>query len=137
MVLIFHQHIWLPRHMDSAKCECSCYTKQSKEYSTLKNHKLFSKEPTVTLRSKNKVLKLATSFCICQFHYSCGASYICRRSKDLLYHNGQSLIIWLSKVQCILLLFLFITIITHINSVNTWRVWCAVTLFHFFLLNSI
>lgn len=51
----------------------------------------------VTLRLKEKLPRLATSFCIYQFKCSCGASYIDRCSGDLYFRAREHLPVWLHE----------------------------------------
>ncbi|CAI2725421.1 unnamed protein product [Schistosoma spindalis] len=58
---------------------------------------IFSTRPIITPRLKDKLPRLATSFCIYQFNCSCGASYIGRCSRNLYIRAREHLPVWLSK----------------------------------------
>ncbi|CAH8523514.1 unnamed protein product [Schistosoma mattheei] len=58
---------------------------------------VFSTRPIITPRLKDKLPRLATSFCIYQFNCSCGASYIGRCSRNLYIRAREHLPVWLSK----------------------------------------
>nr|CAH8873440.1 unnamed protein product [Trichobilharzia regenti] len=60
-------------------------------------HVLFSTRPMVIPRLKNEVPRLATSNCIYQFNCACGASYIGRFSRNLIFRAREHLPAWLSK----------------------------------------
>ncbi|CAH8682281.1 unnamed protein product [Schistosoma rodhaini] len=58
---------------------------------------MFSTRPMITPTLKDKLPRLATSFCIYQFNCSCGASYIGRCSRNLYTRAREHLPVWLSK----------------------------------------
>ncbi|CAH8865615.1 unnamed protein product [Trichobilharzia szidati] len=60
-------------------------------------HILFSTRPMVLPRLKDEVPRLATSNCIYQFNCACGASYVGRCSRNLIFRAREHIPLWLSK----------------------------------------
>ena len=62
-----------------------------------KQQVMFSTRPIAIPRLKDEVLKLATPNCIYQFNCACGAGYIGRCSRNLIFRAREHLPAWLNK----------------------------------------